>query len=431
MGLKDIMSRFRKSKTQEIYSVAGTPNRVITARDVYDSDTVQQAISRCVGEVKKYHLTHVKIKKGEEFAVDDSLQRVLDRPNDWQTQSDLLEMVTYQLYLHANAYVIPEFYETQTGARVYTGLYCVQPQIVERVEDDEGNAGYFFKFASGFEICLPVEDVIHIKRQYAKNPYFGGDEYGRPDSKALKATVGLNDDLLDGVIKGVKSGYSVNGVIKLSSVASKDIQKERYKAFMDKIKNGESGFIVMDKTSDFQPIQQGTQAHVDPETLNFINRKIIRSFGVSQEILDGNATSEQYRTFLQIAIDPIIRSITDELTKKLFTSQEVNAYGHRIRMYQDTLRYVDTTTLSSLQMLADIGAIYMNELRNAVGLRSLSELSGQRIMSKNWGSADAVKDQVLVESGYAPQSEPIKEDETQTKKTETGIDSEAGDEVKE
>lgn len=430
MGIRDIVSKFTKKKQSEVYSIGGTPQRVYTTRDVFRCDTVQQAIQRCVSELLKYKPTHVRKQAlGEEYPVDGALQKLIEKPNQWDTGEDLLEKFYYQYYLHANAYMIPEYYETASGARVYTAFYAIQPCIAEHIEDEAGNSGYYFRFANGYEVLLPANDVIHLKRQYAKNEFFGGDEFGRPDTVALSDTVKLNDELLHGVSQAVRAGYSVQGILRLSSVASKEIQRERYEDFMSKIKAGESGFLVMDKATDFAKIDKDIQT-VDESTLQFINNKIIRTFGVSQAILDGDFTSEQLRAFQTVAIDPVIQKLESELNKKLFTDTEYS-HGNRIRFYQGELRYVDQTTLSALQLLMEPGAITLNELRVAVGLKPLKDLSTDEdgrpmiMMSKNWGSISSVKDQVTTEAGYTPaQSEDINSDKNTNENEKTGIDSE-------
>ena len=65
---------------------------------------------------------------------------------------------------------------------------------------------------------LAYSDVIHIRYRYSINELMGGNELGQPDNKALLKTLELNNTLLQGVAKALKSSFAINGVIKYNTL---------------------------------------------------------------------------------------------------------------------------------------------------------------------------------------------------------------------
>ena len=72
--------------------------------------------------------------------------------------------------------------------------------------------------------------------------------------------------------------------------------------FERKLNNNESGFLPIDLKNDIQPFERKSQI-VDEPTLNFIDSKIRREFGVPQAILDGDFTKDQLEAFYQHTLE--------------------------------------------------------------------------------------------------------------------------------
>lgn len=411
MGLLSFIKGWRKEKESESlpqfsgqpFSTAGTQSRVLTADEAWQTDTVQQAVARIIAELIKYEPVHVKREEfGQLYETHSQLQKVLDVPNAWNTGSDLLESLYQSYFYSGNAFIVPIFAETPTGSRVYSELYTIKPTIAEHVEDNNGHEGYYFQFASGYEVVLPASDVIHLKRDFGKNEFFGGGKSGRPDTQSLQKLATLDQKLLSGVSRAIDAGYQVRGILKIGSVLDEKKIQKSLDDFYTRLKASDGAVLPLDAKSEYQPITQDIKA-VDVETLNFVDERILRSFGVSKAILSGDYTQEQQRAFRATAVEPVIQKLEKELTKKLFTPKE-RSHGHIIKFYTGELKYIDQTTGTILAMAQAGGILLVNELRSELGYRPLKELATDEqghplmMMSKNFGSVDAVKDQVKIEA---------------------------------
>lgn len=356
--------------------------------NIYASDAVQQCLSCIVKEMKKLNPTHVRYINEDPSPVKGNVQSILEEPNQLMTTSDFLEKITWLLLLNYNVFIIPTYYtwvDKKTGEekRYYESLYPIKPNQVDFIEDATGRLYVKFYFNNGYNTTIAYDNVIHIKYNYSVNEYMGGNEQGQPDHTALLETLELNNQLLKGVAKAMNASYAVNGVIQYNTIMDDGKTEAALKDLEQKLRNNESGFLPLDLKSSFTPIQRNTQI-VDEATLKFIDEKILRNYHVSLPILIGDYTKEQYEAFYQSALEPLIISMSQAFTKKMFTPRE-RGFGNRIEFYPKALIFMSIDqTLKMIEMLSPTGGLYENEKRTALGLKPLPELEGKRYMSLNW-----------------------------------------------
>ena len=215
----------------------------------------------------------------------------------------------------------------------------------------------------------------------------GGNEQGQPDNESLLKTLDLNHKLLQGVSKAMEASFAVNGVVKYKSMLDNGKTEAALKELEEKLRNNESGFLALDISSDFTPLEHKIEL-VDETTLKFIDEKILRHFGVPLCILAGDYTKEQYEAFYQKTLEPLIIAFSQAFTRTLFTDRE-RAFGNAIKFYPKDLIFMSVSqTLEMVRLLGDSGSMYENEKRVAFGLKPLPELEGVRMQSLNYVNVD-------------------------------------------
>lgn len=369
-----------------IYSQFGT--------DIYASDVVQQALKCIVDEIKKLNPTHIRVNENynDPVPVKGDIQDVLNNPNPLMTTSEFLEKITWLLLLNYNAFIIPVYYtwtdpKTKEERRYYEALYPLKPTQVDFIEDSAGRLFVKFWFINGTNTTIPYENVIHLKYNYSVNDFMGGNEVGQPDHGPILETLRLNKKLLDGIAKAMNASYAVNGIVKYNTMLDDGKTEEALQELERKLQNNESGFLPLDIKADFTPIEHKSEL-IDEPMLKFIDEKILRNWGVPLAILTGDYTKEQYEAFYQKTLEPIIISMSQAFTKKMFTKR-ARAFGNKIAMYPKELIFMTMQqTLEMINILSPTGALFENEKRVALGLRPDPELEGLRYMSLNWVQAD-------------------------------------------
>lgn len=367
-----------------IYSQFGT--------NIYASDVVQQALKCIVDEMKKLNPTHIRYKGNDPTPVRGNLQDVLDNPNPLMTTSEFLEKIVWLLLLNYNVFIIPTYYtwiDDKTGAerRYYEALYPINPTQVDFIEDASGKLFVTFWFWNGEKTTIAYDDCIHIRYNFSVSEYMGGNRMGQPDHEALLNTLELNDKLLKGIAKAMNASYAVNGIVKYNTLLDDGKTEAALKSLENKLKNNESGFLPLDLKAEFTPLEHKSEL-VDKDTLEFIDSKILRNWGVPLAILTGDYTKEQYEAFYQKTLEVIALSISQAFTKKLFTQRE-KAFGNRVELYPKDLIFLSVAqTIEMINILSPTGGLFENEKRVALGLRPLPELEGKRYMSLNWIDAN-------------------------------------------
>lgn len=391
MELIDFINKFKKTKPNINYAKmlnGYTPIFSQFGQDIYASDVVQQAIACLVTELTKANPFHIKQSGSDLVPVENSeIQKLLDQPNERMTQTDFFEKVYWQLFLNYNSFIIPTYYKDIKGNKHYTGLYPIQPTNVTFLQDPEGKLGIEFTFRNGYKTMLAYSDVIHIRYRYSINEFMGGNEFGQPDNRALLKTLELNNTLLQGVAKALKSSFSINGVIKYNTLMDDGKMENNIKEIEKRLANNESGFLPLDIKGEYIPLQNKIQL-VDATTLKFIDEKILRNIGVSLPILTGDYTKAQYEAFYQKSLEPILKRTGESFTMTMFTNRE-KGFKNKIMMYPHELIFMDTSQKIELfDVLVDSASCYKNELRTAFGMRPLPELAGQIAMSSNKANAE-------------------------------------------
>lgn len=358
--------------------------------NIYASDVVQQAINCIVREMKKLEPRHIiKKSNGRHEVVTDSVQNALKNPNILMTTTDFIEKIIWNLFFNYNSFVYPLWEKGKLIA-----LYPLQPKQVDFIQDKTGRIFVKLTFANDYESTILYEDIIHIRYNYSINEFMGGNELGQPDHKALLDSLELNNTLLNGVGKALKSSFAINGIVKYNTMIDNIKMQEKIKEFEARLKNNESGLMGMDIKGEYIPLKREIQL-VDEATLKFIDEKILRHFGVSVAILTGDYTKEQYEAFFQKTIEPLIITLSQSFTKAIFSNRETFGFGHEIIFYHDKLDFMSMNEKSNVAtLLSNTGSITVDELRYMFGLPPCEDekLGKTPVMSKNFGNADSVKD---------------------------------------
>ena len=388
---------FKKPDTQkkyDLYDILSGFSPIYSngfGENIYASDVVQQAIFSIVTELKKLDPVHVRKMQGDNdyVSVDGNIQNILDAPNPLMTTSDFIEKVAWTLLLNYNAFIMPIW----EGDKL-KGLYPLQPSLVE-FDPDYGGSGKMwvrFHFPNGYKGDVPYEDIIHLRYKFSVSEFMGGNEFGQPDFQPILDTLKLNDTLLKGLAKSLNMQTAINGLVKLKTMANSDDQIAKVREFEKKLQANESGFLVQDISSEFVPFTKQVNL-LDEKILEFIDRKILRTWGVSIPIVNGDYTKEQYEAFYQKSLEPIIKTFSQGFTKGIFSKHETQGFKNKIAFYVKELIFMNTDQkLNLFNTLGNIGGCYVNEMRTAFGLRPINELQGVRMQSLNFVNSTYAKE---------------------------------------
>lgn len=331
---------------------------------VYSSDIVVQSIRCKANEFKKLKPRHI-VDKGGRVVVkhDSSIAKVLKRPNAYMTTADFLEKITILLELNKNVFIYPMYYKNQVGEKIYTGLYPLKPTTAEYIIDASNNYYIQFQFGNGYITTVPLEDVIHWRKDYGVNDYFGGSTFG--DVGLMRALDEYNK-LLQSISKAVEVSCSINGLVKVNTYLDDEKVEADRKVFEEKLKNNESGILFTDLKTEYTDLKHDVKL-VDSDTLKFYYETILRANGTSLAILNGDYTKAQKEAYYEHAIEADVKSLGQAFTKCIFSEREAS-YGNEIVLYPNDIAFMSMENkITALQAGLPAGIFTKNEAREMLG----------------------------------------------------------------
>lgn len=339
--------------------------------DIYTSDVVQTAIDCIATECSKLQPKHIRTDvNGMQINAKSGLNRLLKfSPNELMTTRDFIEKIIWLLFMNYNAFIYPTFdivTKKDISRREYTGFYPLNPTHVDYLEDSTGKLFIKFRFLNGQDYTMPYTDIIHLRKKFSVNEVMGGGMNGQPDNSAILKVLEINHNVLQGLDKAIQTSLSVRGIIKINTMLDDSKQEAERKKFELALKNSETGILTMDLKNEYKDIKADPKV-VDKDTLEFLDNKVLRYYGVSVPIISGDFTDEQYQAFYEKTLEPIIISLGQAFTKTLFTKREIEV-GNEIVFYPQMLLFTNTKNkIAVADILGNRGALTNNELLQLFG----------------------------------------------------------------
>lgn len=367
----------------------GAPFYTAFGESVYASDIIVQAIRCKANEFKKLDPRHIRTTNGaQEIVNDSSISRVLRRPNAYMTQADFLEKIIILRELSKNVFIYPTWYKTKGGEKYFTGLYPLKPSEAQYLTDDAGVLYVKLRFANGYEVTLPADSVIHWRKDYGVNDYFGGGMFGGNDDAGLLTMLERYDQLTQSIAKAIEVSCNVNAVVKYNSYNDTNELKAQREKFVDDLRQNKSGILFMDLSSDLTKLPRDVKL-VDAETIKFFHETILRATGTSLAILNGDYTKVQKEAFYEHALEADIKSLGQAISRVIFSDREAS-FGNEIVLYPNNITFMSMENkLTALQVGLPAGIFTKNEARELLGY---APIEGGDVMPRGYNEVDTTGD---------------------------------------
>lgn len=381
MGLFDFLKRKpKKTNVRPALTQSGfTPLFTDFGDSIYASDIIVQAIRCKANEFRKLKPRHIRIGRNgnKENVLTSSIAKKLYIPNEYMTQSDFLEKITILLELNKNAFVYPTYFY-EGNRKIITGLYPLKPTNAEYLSDQYGELFIRFTFGNGYRVELPIKDVIHIRKDYGVDDYFGGNISGLNDERGLLNLLKEYDKITQSIAIALNCSLKINGLVKTNSYLEDNVIAKRQQEFNEKIANNESGILFTDLKTEYTNIPHDIKL-VDKDTIQYFYEAILRNTGVSLAILNGDYTKAQKEAFYESALEADIKNLGEAFTKVIFNEDEIN-HGNSIVFYPNSIVFMSMENkIAALQAALPAGLFTKDEGREILGYPPLPNGQGQVI----------------------------------------------------
>lgn len=420
MAFKDFVKNiFKGSETnkqmQQVRMLDGySPIFSQFGQNVYASDVVQMCIDIIATECSKLRPQHIRTdRNGMQVTVNSSINRLFKfAPNELMTTRDFIEKIIWLLYMNYNAFIYPT-YEVKTNDRGntyrnYTGFYALNPTQVTFLQDITGKLFVELGFANGDKFTLAYSNIIHLRKKFSVNDVMGGGMDGQPDNKALLKVLQINDTVLQGLEKAIKTSLTVRGIIKINTMLDDEKQQAERRRFEEAINSSKSGILPLDLKGDYIDLKPDPKI-IDKDTLEFLEKKILYYYGVSMPILSGDFTDEQYQAFYEKTLEPLIISLGQAFSKCIFTQRELEV-GNEIVFYPQKLLFTNTKNkIAVADILGNRGALTNNQLLELFGYPPY-EGGDERYMSLNYIDVTLANEYQMKRAGMKRKTEVMDDD---------------------
>lgn len=407
MGIFDFLKRGSKEIKQVTYAKmmnGSIPVFSSFGTDVYASDIALNAVRILMEQMSKLNPKHIitDSESGMQNIVKSNLNYLLKfGPNELMTTSDFLTKIVYLYEKRNNVFIYPVWNVIDLGGgfykREYTGLYPLNPINYTFLEDQSGTLYVKLEFLNGESYRIRYSNLIHWKKDFTENDFVGGDIQGEPRNDGLLKLLNADYMALQGIEKGIKTVYAVNGVLKINTYLEDEEQQKKVAEFEEKLKRNESGLLPMDLKGEYIPIKVDPK-FIDKDTMEFIEKRILSNYGMSLSVYNGEFTEEEYQAFYERGLESRIVSLGRVFSKSLFTLNELKK-GNEIIFYDQGLMYMNTKNkIEAVNILTNIGGLTDNQILAAFGYPPFAE-GNIRHQSLNYINRDIAESYQLLNKG--------------------------------
>lgn len=332
---------------------------------IYDSDIVRSCIRpkvKATGKLVAKHLRDVVDAEGHhELKVNPSnaIRFILDEPNPLMTGQMLQEKLATQLCLNSNAFAL--IIRDDYGSPME--IYPIIARTVDAVYDSAGKLRLRFTLNSNKVYEFPYEDIIHLRQDFNEN-----DIFGTPIAPVLVPLLDVVTTTDQGVINAIKNSSIIRWLLKFTNSMRKEDLKSQAKDFADNFLATSEGMGVaaVDAKADAQQINP-TDYVPNAAQMDRTTKRIFDLFNTNDAIVSSKYTEEQYNSYFDAEVEPVLIQLGGEYTRKLFTRRE-RVFGNKIVFEASAWDSASISTKLNLQAMVDRGALTPNEWRATLNL---------------------------------------------------------------
>ncbi|PFX87270.1 phage portal protein [Bacillus toyonensis] len=328
--------------------------------DIYQSDIIRACIRPKAKAVGKLIAKHIRDNSTEFKVNPDSYMRfLLEEPNPLMTGQMFQEKIAVQLELNHNAFA----YIKRDDFGYPTEIYPIPCTTVEVVEGAQGDIFLKFYFKNGKQMTIPYTDIIHLRKDFNDNDFFG-----EHPGNALAQLMEIVTTTDQGIVKAIKNSAVVKWILKFKSVLKQEDIDSQVKNFVNNYLNisNDGGAASSDPRYDLEQVKP--EAFVpDSKQMQETVQRIYNFFNTNENIIQSKYNEDEWNAYYESEIEVFAMQLAGEYTRKLFSRRE-RGFGNKIIFESSSLQYASMSTKMNLVQMVDRGSLTPNEWRAILSL---------------------------------------------------------------
>lgn len=364
------LDRFRNNKTVTVskYQMITDQGSGYYAWNgkLYQSDIVRSAIrpkAQAIGKIVGKHIREtVKSDGTKDIKVnpDAYMRFLLEEPNPYMTGQMLQEKLAVQLELNNNAFAYINRDENDYPMEIYpiTSTFC------EALQNSQGELFLKFVLQNGKTVTFRYKDIIHLRKDFNNNEIFGDSP-----AAALAPLMEIVNTTDQGIVKAIKNSNVIKWLLKYNqSLRPEDIKKQT-KDFVDSYLNIESETVGAAATDAKAEAKQVEPKDYVPNAsqMDKTTQRIYSFFNTNDKIVQGKYDEDEWISYYEASIEPVVVQLSGEYTRKLFSRRE-RGHGNKIIFESSNLTFASMQTKLDLVQYVDRGILNPNEVREILNM---------------------------------------------------------------
>ena len=359
------MGFFDKNQQLSTFTFLGNDN--FTIKSFGNDVSLHPIVSSCIDCIAKH------CAKASFYTEDGQQIDFLKRPNEYQSQSAFIYKIVANLKKNNECFIYIDRNKRNKIKQLHV-LNHGNCQI--KVVEDE----LLFEFLlpiTGTKKVVPYTEIIHIRDKYMNNEFYGDDQ-----QETLKNLVNTKHTLEQGIEKYIHTSNLVRGIVQVNAIVKDEDLKKYLKDFNSQILDLENktSYAVLDNKASFTPISSNAQIP-DHEIFDSVNREIYSYFGLTQEIVENNASNDSMEEFYDSVIAPILKQISEEFSDKLNMTVALTLDNYIFASF--------AKKISAVKEMVQFGILSIDESRQLLGYGKIPG-GEKRLQTLNVVNADLV-----------------------------------------
>ena len=326
---------------------------------IIQSDIVRSCIRPKANAIGKLAGKHIR-GYDEDMRINPNpyIRELLQNPNPYMSMQDFLVKMTWQRELYHNAFA----YIQRDENKLPIALYPV-PYAEVKLQSVGGEPFVRFRLWTGKIVEVDYQDVIHLRKDFSNNDFFG-----EPGSAPLKPLMEVINTTDQGVVAAIKNSAIIRWILKFKSVLQPEDRKARVDEFVTNYLSitNEGGAAAADPRYDVEQVRQDSFVPSNGLMKSTVDR-LYAYFGVNNEIVHNKYSEDDWNSFYESEIEPVLIELSNSFSRCFFTRKE-RGFGNRIVFEASNLAYSSMRTKLSLVSMVDRGAMSPNEWRKIMNL---------------------------------------------------------------
>lgn len=351
---------------------------------------INSIFNRLAVDTASIEVLHARLDENHTFMeeIDSKLNRVLNiSANIDQTGRALVQDIAMSMFDEGCVAVVPT--DTDINPN-YDNSYDILELRVGKIVEWRPN---HVKVNLYNERTGLKEDVLLNKSAAAiiENPFYSVMNEPNSILKRLSRKLSLLD-----VIDEQNSSKKLDLIIQLPYVVKTEARRKqaeiRRKDIEKQLAEGKYGIAYTDATEHITQLNRSLENNMMGQ-IEYLTNMLFSQLGLTPEIMNGTASEEVMMNYYNRTIEPILTTITEEMTRK-FLTKTARTQGQAIIFIRDPFKLVPISNM------ADLGDKFIrneiltaNEVRGKIGFKPSNEPKADQLGNPNMPVSEQIQNE--------------------------------------